>query len=54
MSFMKCANCEHLVDTDAHPESFREEFEGKYGPECLCEHCYEQRLLYTGLVGDLR
>lgn len=40
MSMDRCMVCSDLIDTDSHPEAYREEFENA----CLCEECYELRL----------
>ena len=41
MSMSRCVDCECLLDTDADPEVYREEF----FDECLCETCCEARIL---------
>ena len=40
MSLMKCATCECLIDTDAHPETFRGYETPEAGDECICEDCW--------------
>ena len=36
MSSDRCTQCEAVLDTDAYPESYREDFDN----QCLCEDCY--------------
>ena len=40
MSIICCEDCSHYLDTDAHPEVWREEFDD--AP--LCDPCFEDRL----------
>lgn len=40
MSIDRCTQCEAVLDTDAYPESYREDFDN----QCLCEDCYAEML----------
>lgn len=37
MSFDRCSHCSKIVDTDDHPEVYREQ----YDDDCICTDCFE-------------
>jgi len=41
MSIERCADCSALIDTDAYPETYREEF----NTTPLCDDCCEERII---------
>ncbi len=43
MSAMLCERCNRLIDSDAHPEYWREELVGRDGiPPFICFNCYDE------------
>jgi hypothetical protein len=39
MSIDRCVICKALIDTDAYPESYREEADD----DCVCDACWQER-----------
>lgn len=49
-----CEDCGRLVNTDNHPEVYRDEWHGKWGDyTCLCDNCYEERLEFLENMNEL-
>jgi len=49
MSIERCTDCSCLLDTDAAPEVYREEF----SDEPLCDSCYEERVIAVAERGPV-